>query len=57
MFIALSESCFNKTEGLMGNNNGNKSDDLRPFNSSDLLDSSSFPEDIYDKTRAFLVRQ
>ena len=42
---AGSEECFNKTEGLLGNNNGDPADDLQPFNSSEFLPSDAAVED------------
>eukprot|EP00438_Fugacium_kawagutii_P017152 Skav211195 [mRNA] locus=scaffold2111:41561:44854:- [translate_table: standard] len=42
------DRCFNRMEGLMGNYNGNSSDDLRPFNSGQSIASSLSPERIYE---------
>ena len=47
--VAIADVCFNRTDGLMGNNNGNASDDLRPFNSVDILAENSSLEEIYEK--------
>eukprot|EP00435_Cladocopium_sp_Y103_P027136 s1919_g6.t1 len=47
--IALDRRCFNRTEGLMGNYNGNPADDLRPFNSTKVMAETSSTEDIYEQ--------
>eukprot|EP00435_Cladocopium_sp_Y103_P049642 s1428_g15.t1 len=47
--ITLASQCFNRTDGLLGNNNGNPADDLRPFNKSEIIPSTSQAEVIYEK--------
>jgi len=45
--ISPAEACFNRTSGLMGNNNANPEDDLQVFNSSEVLSPNASSEDIY----------
>ena len=47
--ISLASQCFNRTDGLLGNNNGNPADDLRPFNKSEVVPSTSNAEVIYEE--------
>eukprot|EP00435_Cladocopium_sp_Y103_P065968 s250_g28.t1 len=47
--IRLADSCFNRTDGLLGNNNGNSSDDLQPFNENEVLPLTSPAEVIYEE--------
>ena len=47
--IILDKSCFSRSEGLMGNNNGNAEDDLRPFNSTKVMATKSPVEEIYEE--------
>lgn len=50
IFLQLTpaDNCFNLTEGLMGNNNGDPNDDLQPFNAS-MLPPNSSAERIYEE--------
>jgi len=46
--LTPADNCFNLTEGLMGNNNGDPNDDLQPFNAS-MLPPNSSAERIYEE--------
>ena len=47
--IVLSESFMGKTSGLLGNYNGEPSDDLMPRNGTGIVPSNSSLEDIYNE--------
>ena len=48
LIVSLPSSYQNKTQGLMGNYNGNKSDDLIPKGGTESLSLDSTPQDIHE---------
>jgi len=47
--VAPRDGCFNKTFGLSGNNNGDKSDDLTVESTGEILPEDSSSSDIFEK--------